>query len=506
MKKWLSIAALSAAVLFAQEQQAEAKVIWDGAEIVEGQNGKMTFKKDVKVYKRLPNGQFESLVVKQNNYFRVYNVEQYNGQTYYWMSSGYRVQATDLVIYKAIPDDVKAIVNPPKEAPIEIKPVETTPAPTPNEQPKEPVVEAPATSYYYVVSNMGGADFRTARSATSNITDTLEYGESFTAVAAQNGFIAKKFTKTVGNQTTEYTSYVSEQDVTKFDMASSVYTKTPYVVLTKDTQLVSNPLTKTAIDAYTFSTTHFDDKTVQTLPKGTVLYTNGQVIDNLLHVSQTANEMNSFVELSAIAALPKPTTQYVQYSLSLAPSWQTEQNSNGTTIVRNEAVQVYAVNDTVAFISYNGKYGFIPTNAIRTTKATVPAITATIAPAKDFTFDFGTIGAKTNVTFASTDGKTWAAKDRTFATYDETALTFSFRHESAATTTFTIKKPIKERSVIEPYGVVETIYSTYTTPAGTFNDVIVTDSGLYIAPGYGIIQDKSNSYMMPIISKPATTK
>ena len=64
MKKLLIV--FLAVFIFSVHEQAEAKVIWDGAEIVEGQTGKMTFKKDVKVYKKLPNGQFESFLVKQN--------------------------------------------------------------------------------------------------------------------------------------------------------------------------------------------------------------------------------------------------------------------------------------------------------------------------------------------------------------------------------------------------------------------------------------------------------
>ncbi|WP_068984434.1 MULTISPECIES: hypothetical protein [Lysinibacillus] len=83
--------------------KSEAKVVYNGAEIVKGQTGKMTFSKDVKVYKKNVNGQFESMLVKKGNYFRVYNIEKYNGQTYYWMSSGYRVQATNLTVFTAIP-------------------------------------------------------------------------------------------------------------------------------------------------------------------------------------------------------------------------------------------------------------------------------------------------------------------------------------------------------------------------------------------------------------------
>lgn len=125
--------ALIAVFIFSVQEDTEAKVIWDGGEIVEGQNGKMTFKKDVKVYKQLPNGQYESLVVKRNTYFRVYKIEYSYTKTYYWMSSGYRVQATDLVIFKEVPYEVK---------------------------------EQVMTDYYYYVSNPNGAEFRTRRSDT----------------------------------------------------------------------------------------------------------------------------------------------------------------------------------------------------------------------------------------------------------------------------------------------------------------------------------------------------
>ena len=86
-------------------------LVWDGSEIVPGQIGKMTFKKDAKVYKNDKNGKFISMVVKRNHYFRVYNSEKYSGHEYLWMSGGYRVSKTDLVIYKEIPRDVYAQLN-----------------------------------------------------------------------------------------------------------------------------------------------------------------------------------------------------------------------------------------------------------------------------------------------------------------------------------------------------------------------------------------------------------
>lgn len=103
MKQFLLVLLAAIVLTVINPAKSEAKVIYDGAEIVKGQTGKMTFSKDVKVYKKNVNGQFESMLVKKGSYFRVYNIEKYNGQTYYWMSSGYRVQATNLTVFKAIP-------------------------------------------------------------------------------------------------------------------------------------------------------------------------------------------------------------------------------------------------------------------------------------------------------------------------------------------------------------------------------------------------------------------
>ncbi len=87
--------------------KSEAKVMYDGAEVVKGQTGKMTFKKDIKVYKRNPNGTFDSLVVKRNNFFRTYDIEKYDGKVFYQMGQ-YRVQATDLVIFKEVPIEIRS--------------------------------------------------------------------------------------------------------------------------------------------------------------------------------------------------------------------------------------------------------------------------------------------------------------------------------------------------------------------------------------------------------------
>ncbi|MGE8005991.1 hypothetical protein [Lysinibacillus sp. NPDC093216] len=107
MKKLFIV--LLAAFVFAvvNPTKSEAKVMYDGAEVVKGQTGKMTFKKDIKVYKKNPNGTFDSLVVKRNNFFKTYDIEKYDDKTFYQMGQ-YRVQATDLVVFKEVPIKIRS--------------------------------------------------------------------------------------------------------------------------------------------------------------------------------------------------------------------------------------------------------------------------------------------------------------------------------------------------------------------------------------------------------------
>ena len=107
MKK-LFIVLLAAFVLaVVNPTKSEAKVMYDGAEVVKGQTGKMTFKKDIKVYRKNSDGTFESLVVKRNNFFKTYDIEKYDGKTFYQMGQ-YRVQATDLVVFKEVPIKIRS--------------------------------------------------------------------------------------------------------------------------------------------------------------------------------------------------------------------------------------------------------------------------------------------------------------------------------------------------------------------------------------------------------------
>ena len=109
MVKKYFLVVLLLCTLFLIAPDAQAEVRWDGAVIAKGQVGKMTFSKDVKVYKKEQDGSFTSLTVKAGNFFRVYYVEQSTVGTVYGMSNGYRVQATDLVIYKAVPLHVQSM-------------------------------------------------------------------------------------------------------------------------------------------------------------------------------------------------------------------------------------------------------------------------------------------------------------------------------------------------------------------------------------------------------------
>jgi len=94
--------------VLASEKASDKIAVWDGAEVVKNQTGKMTFTKDVKVYKKDKEGKFVSLVVPKGNFFRVYDIEKYNGERYYNMSSGYRVKATNMVVFKEVPLEIRS--------------------------------------------------------------------------------------------------------------------------------------------------------------------------------------------------------------------------------------------------------------------------------------------------------------------------------------------------------------------------------------------------------------
>ncbi len=108
MKKYMITLLIVLAFFTSPSSSKAAEAQWDGAQVVKGQTGKMTFTKDVKVYKKNANGTYSSMTVKRNNYFRVYDIEKYDNKTFYWMSSGYRVQATDLVVFKKVPLNIRA--------------------------------------------------------------------------------------------------------------------------------------------------------------------------------------------------------------------------------------------------------------------------------------------------------------------------------------------------------------------------------------------------------------
>ena len=496
MKKLLI--AFLAVFIFSVHEQAEAKIIWDGAEVVEGQNGKMTFKKDVKVYKRLPNGQFESLVVKVNNYFRVYDVEQYNNQTYYWMSSGYRVQATDLAIYKEVPYDVKQQVM---------------------------------NEYYYTVTNPNGAEFRTRRSETlGDVVKEVEDGYSFWGPAINNGYITQIFKEieypTIdqcdGCDPIEHRTkgFINAKNVQQAEMTAAPYPANTYLVLTKDTKLISNPITKKQQSKYLFSFNYLDTQELTTLPKGTVVQTSGKLVDGLLQLAVMPYIANiAYIDLKNVAPLPKPTTQYMQYGLDISTdinpwTYVTFAGYNSAFVRRNEAVQVYSSNGMKSFISYKGKYGFVPSNALSNKKASVPSITGPISPKKDLVITYRNLQFTSDSdkplesVLTSTDGKSWLLEDGNGFIYEETDEYFRFRHQQNSNDYisyypnsdgwYTIQKPIQEGSKVAPSDSVLTIFDTYTTPAGTFKNVFLTQMGYYIAPGYGVIQFWESAYAKEI--------
>lgn len=87
MKKFFIVLLAAFVLAVINPTKSEATVVYDGAEVVKGQTGKMTFNKDIQVYKRNPDGTFDSLVVKRNHFFRTYDIEKYDGKTFYRLDS-----------------------------------------------------------------------------------------------------------------------------------------------------------------------------------------------------------------------------------------------------------------------------------------------------------------------------------------------------------------------------------------------------------------------------------
>lgn len=473
MKKW--IISMSLLFIFFIQEPAEAKVIWDGSEIIENQTGKMTFTKDIKVYKKLPNGQFESLVVKRNNYFRVYNIEnQYSTKPYYWMSGGYRVQGTNLVIFKEVPyETINKVMN----------------------------------EYSYVVTNKYGGEFRSRSSnVLGNLVETVSYGYQFTGPAINNGYITQTFSEYIpcGPECEDWRSnkgFINANNVTQLKITEAPYKENTYLVLTKDTTLYKDPVTKT-ISKATFGTTFMDQQTLNVLPKGTVVKTTGKLTNGYLQIEQ------GIISLNSVATLPKPTTQYLQYAQDISEStgWNylSIAGYNHHFVPRNTAVKIYSTNGIKAFVSNNGVYGYVPANSLSSKKATVPSITQTISPTVDLKITFNnnfpshqTEQAETTLTNNGEGG--WTNSDEYGFLYEETDTTFRFLHQHSDNYGwFEIQKPIKEGSPISRGGKVLTVYDTYTTPAGTFKNAFVTDFGYVIAPGYGVIQFFDNYYATKI--------
>ncbi|QUG43645.1 hypothetical protein KD050_10670 [Psychrobacillus sp. INOP01] len=474
MKKW--IISTSLLFIFFIQEPVDAKVIWNGSEIVEDQRGKMTFTKDVKVYKKLPNGQFESLVVKRNNYFRVYDIEnQYSTKPYYWMSGGYRVQATNLVIFKEVPYEI---------------------------------IDKVMNEHSYVVTNKNGGEFRSRRSnMLGNVVETVPYGYQFTGPAINNGYITQSFSEYIScGEECDYTIYkkgfINANKVTQLKITEAPYKENTYLVLTKDTTLYKDPVTKT-ISKATFGTTFLDQQTLNVLPKGTVVKTTGKLANGYLQIEQ------GIISLNNVATLPKPTTKYLQYAQDISEwtgwNYLSIAGYNHHFVPRNTAVKVYSTNSIKAFVSYNGVYGYVPENSLSSKKATVPSISETISPTANLKITFNnnfprdqTEQAETTLTNNGEGG--WTNSDGYGFLYEESDTAFRFQHQHTNDDYgwFEIQKPIKEGSPISRGGKVLTVYDTYTTPVGTFKNVFVTDFGYVIAPGYGVIQFFDSYYTTKI--------
>ncbi len=325
MKKWLAACCLL--FLIGWHSEADAAV-WDGAEIVKGQTGKITFSKDVKVYKKNANGQFDSLIVKKGQYFRVYNIEKYNNQTYYWMSSGYRVQATNLTQFKAIPLETRAQFY---KDPAHLWANQNM------------VMQLPSFNEFYLVysyySYLNDAGFTfneagqletTVREGNRNVKVTLD---------PTDVFIAEKGKETV------------EGDIMEVKQDTPVYWQ-PYKSGT--TRPIRLEL------GYTFT---------KQFPKHTLVRSQGfkigdyHAVNVYSHMDTTKYLQTLFVKASDVQVVSKPTpkgTWYVQETTEAVLA----ENSIKTIIGEGTAVTYYGISEDYAVIGYESDIWLIPHDKI----------------------------------------------------------------------------------------------------------------------------------------------
>ncbi|MFJ7951482.1 hypothetical protein ACIQZG_08135 [Lysinibacillus sp. NPDC096418] len=435
MRKYF-IALIVIVAFLANPSSSKAEVQWDGAQVVKGQTGKMTFTKDVKVYKKNANGTYSSMTVKRNNYFRVYDIEKYNNQTYYWMSSGYRIQATDLVVFKKVPLNIRS-------------------------------------SFYdnpgYININRQGDEHIYGK----HFFDRFEYiGPGYDLSIGENLY----YEYSRGDGLTE-DGYI---DATDLRIA--------------ETKKRDEGIYKLTADAYGLGGPMAGGNAGTKYLKGTVFQSLGLEINGYLrvHVLGTSGEDFTFRYFPVTLLQPVQTQgkRYIRYGV-IGKGYREQKE-----LKRFDEVSLLTEKNAAAWIELDGGIYQVPKNALATIMPNEsPIITTSFLPNDTLQqlVYWGSVYQKT------TNNRFEAQKNNWFIDYYETEQTFNYEMNG---TKYTFDKPVTEGSKLtvmrygmKEEGFVRAIHYTFTTGAGTFNNVVEMSNGELFAPGFGLLDGSSGSLM-----------
>lgn len=436
MKKYVITLLIVVACLI-NPSSSKADVQWDGAQIVKGQTGKMTFKKDVKVYKQNANGTYSSMMVKRNSYFRVYNIEKYNNKTFYWMSSGYRVQATDLVVFKKIPLNIRA-------------------------------------SFY---DNPGYININGQPSAFDYGTHYLEGyvdgGPSYDISIGENLY----YDRTHPTDGKFKGGYI---DATDIRIAETIKRDKKLYKLTANAQHLRGPMAGAG--------------TGGKYSKGTVFQSLGLEINGYLRVQLLGTWGEDFIftyiPVKSLQPVQTQGKRYIRYGVV------GEGNGKLRELKRFDEVMFLTEKNTTAWIEIGGEMYRVPKKALATIKPNEsPIITTSFLP--NDTLQQLVYG---NGVYKKTANNRFEAQNEKFINYHETEQTFNYEKDDIKyifekPVTEGSKVTRMEYGMKEE-GFVRAIHFTFTKPPyGTFNNVVETSFGELFAPGYGYIDGRNNILM-----------
>ncbi|WP_374964067.1 hypothetical protein [Lysinibacillus sp. RS5] len=434
MKKYMITLLIVLAFFTNPSSSKAAEVQWDGAQVVKGQTGKMTFTKDVKVYKENANGTYSSMTVKRNNYFRVYDIEKYDNKTFYWMSSGYRVQATDLVVFKKVPLNIRASLY---------------------DNPGYININGRASSLNYGTHYLEGY---------------VDGGISYDVSIGENLYYDI-------THPTDGKSKGGYIDATDIRIAETIKRDERLYKLTADTRHLRGPIA--------------GGKAGGKYSKGTVFQSLGIEINGYLRVQELGTWGEDFIFTYIPVKLLQPVQtqekRYIRYGVI------GKNNGKSKELKRFDEVMLLTEKNATAWIEIDGETYYVPKIALATIKPNEsPIITTSFLPndtLQQLVYTNGVYKKTANNRFE-------AQNDNRFIDYYETEQTFNYEKDGIKyifeKPVTEGSKVTRMESGMKNEGFVRAIHYTFTKPSGTFNNVVETSYGEFFAPGYGYINGYSS--------------